>query len=112
MEILTSECIFNAQAWFGLAELGSGAFSHAEIMGPFCHILWQHNKFDWTKYLDDAYEASKQKIAWQVSLGVKNVDPQHVTCLAIDYSGVGLVFFFLQKHFECPGTTPTHCKSG
>ena len=59
MEILTSECISGAKAWFGLAELGWGAFSHAEIKGSFCHILWQHNKFDWKKYLDNAFKASK-----------------------------------------------------
>ena len=43
---------------------------------------------------------------------MKHFTPKLPTCLATDYSGVGIGFFLLQKHCSCPWNTPTCCKSG
>ena len=104
--------ISDARAWFGLVEQGSWAFSRAKIMGPYRHLLRPKNKFHWNDELTQLFQLSKKEIVRQITLGVKHFTPELPTCLATDYSGVGIGFFLLQKHCSCSGTTPTCCKSG
>lgn len=106
------QCISDARAWFGLVEQGSWAFSRAEVMGPFSHLLRPRNLFVWTDQLDIAFRQSKQEIVRQISLGVQHFDPNLPTCIATDYSGIGIGFSLLQKHCNCADITPTRCKQG
>ena len=112
MQFPNPKNISDARAWFGLVEQGSWAFSRASIMAPYRHLLRPKNKFFWNDELTGLFQLSKKEIVRQIVLGVKHFTPNLPTCLATDYSGVGIGFFLLQKHCSCTGTTPTCCKSG
>ena len=86
MQFPTPQCISDAHAWFGLVEQGSWAFSRADIMSPFRHLLRPRNKFEWNADLDLAFAASKKEIVRQIALGVGHTYPP-VSLLTILVSG-------------------------
>ena len=104
--------ISDARGWFGLVEQATWAFTRANVMGPFCHLLRPKNKFVWTPELTDLFLKSKQIIINLIKHGVKHFELNRTTCLAPDFSGIGVGFFLLQKHCSCPGKTPTCCRIG
>ena len=104
--------ISDARGWFGLVEQAAWAFTRADVMGPFRHLLRPKNKFVWTPELADLFLKSKQVIIDRIKQGVKHFELNRTTCLAPDFSGIGIGFFLLQKHCSCPGKTPTCCRIG
>lgn len=112
MDFPTPKTISDARGWFGLVEQGSWAFSRAQVMGPFRHLLRPKNKFHWNDSLTHLFQLSKKEIVRQITYGVKHFSLDKPTCLATDYSGIGIGFFLMQKNCSCTGTTPRCCKTG
>ena len=104
--------ITGARGWFGLVEQAAWAFSRAEMMAPFRHLLRPRSVFSWTDELTTLFERSKLEIIRQIERGVRLFELNRPTCLASDFSGVGIGYFLLQKHCSCPGRTPICCKTG
>ena len=104
--------ISSVRSWFGLVEQVSWAFSKTEIMAPFRHLLSPNSKFEWNQELEKAFECSKSEIVNSVKLGVKSFNPSRKTCLATDWSKIGIGFCLLQKRCDCEEDTPICCPGG
>ena len=83
-----------------------------EEMAPFRHLLKPKVKFEWTEELDQLFIKSKQTIVDKIIEGVALYDPKLPTCLATDFSSVGIGFFLLQQICSCPSKAPTCCPGG
>ena len=77
-----------------------------------CNLLSPSIEFIWTQELNDAFERSKQEIVKAVKNGVKSFDPKRITCLATDWSKLGIEFCVLQKVYSCQEITPVCCPEG
>ena len=53
-------------------------------------------KFEWTEELQKQFVKSKKEIVDKLIVGFHLFDPTLPTCLATDFFGVGIGFFFLQ----------------
>ena len=62
--------------------------------------------------INDAFERSKQEIVNAVKTGVKTFDPKRITCLATDWSKIGIGFCLLQKTCSGQEVTPVCCPDG
>ncbi len=93
-----------ARGWFGLVNQVSYAFAQSEVMAPFRELLKKNTKFYWDAPLDELFAKSKKDIIDRVVNGVKMFDTIRTTCLATDWSKVGVGFVLLQKHCQCVGT--------
>lgn len=69
-------------------------------------------KFEWTEELQKQFVKSKKEIVDKIIEGVHLFDPTLPTCLATDFSGVGIGFFLLQKSCSCSSRLPTCCPTG
>ena len=76
-------------------------------MGSFRHLLKPGTKFMWTEELDTLFKKSKEVIIKKIQEGVEIFDTSLPTCLATDFSGLGVLFFLQQKTCGCPGRNPT-----
>ena len=83
------------RSWFGLVNQVAYAYANSDIMAPFRELLRKNVKFYWDDTLDRIFEQSKREIVEQVKDGVKMFSPDRVTCLATDWSKVGIGFFLL-----------------
>ena len=108
----TPSDISGARGWFGLVNQGAYAFSMTKEMAPFRHLLKPKVKFLWTDELDKMFVKSKEVIIEKIKEGVAIFDPSLPTCLATDFSGLGIGFFLQQKTCKCPGRKPTCCPEG
>jgi hypothetical protein len=81
-------------------------------MLPFRKLLSPTIKYEWTKELDEAFEASKGKIIAEITKGVEIFNKDLPTCLATDWSKNGIGFWLFQKHCDCVPVKPFCCKTG
>ena len=81
-------------------------------MLPFRNLLKPSVDFAWTQDLQYAFEKSKEEIVMAVENGVKTFDLGRVTCLATDWSQMGIGFTLLQKVCRCSDITPICCNTG
>ena len=58
------------------------------------------------------FEESKTVIVSSIQEGVEIFDKSRPTCLATDWSKNGLGYWLLQKHCQCPSSSPFCCKTG
>ena len=98
--------------WFGLVNQVSYAFATTAQMLPFCQLLKPGAPFKWTDELDCLFNESKSVILTEIKEGVRIFDKMKPTCLATDWSKSGIGYWLLQKHCQCPGTTPFCCPGG
>ena len=104
--------ITGIRSWFGLVEQVAWAFSKTNVMNPLRHLLSPSSEFVWNQELNDAFERSKQEIVNAVKRGVKSFDPKRTTCIATDWSKLGIGFCLLQKVCTCTEITPVCCPEG
>ena len=102
--------ISGARAWFGLVNQGAYAFAMTDEMAPFRHLLRPKTKFEWTEEMD--IELSKCNIINKIKAGGELFDINLPTCLATDFSIIGIGFFLLQKTCSCHSRVPTCCADG
>ena len=98
--------------WFGLVNQVSYAFATTAQMLPFCQLLKPGAPFKWTDELDRLFNESKSVILTEIKEGVRIFDKMKPTYLATDWSKSGIGYWLLQKHCQCPGTTPFCCPGG
>ena len=72
-------------------------------MLPFKPLLSPKTRFQWLDDLDEAFTKSKEEIIQAIKEGVSISGPKKPTCLGLDWSTSGIVFFLGQKHCECRG---------
>ena len=108
----TPKNITDVRAWFGMVAQVAFAFSGLPVMAPFRHLLSTKTPFAWSKELEEAFQLSKEAIIRDCEAGVRNFDPGLPTCLATDWSKMGLGFWLCQKHCECQTDRPGCCKTG
>ena len=104
--------ITDVRSWFGMVAQVSYTFSQLSVMDPFRHLLSNKVPFSWSPDLEEAFEASKQEIVRQVEAGVRSFDTSLPTCLATDWSKMGMGYWLCQKHCACPDRTPGCCQTG
>ena len=104
--------ITGIRSWFGLVNQCNFAFSQSDLMLPFRNLLKPSTEFLWTPELQEAFEHSKLEIQKAVEKGVRTYDMGKITCLATDWSKVGIGFTLLQKECNCTNITPVCCSSG
>lgn len=88
----TPTTLAQARGWFGLVNQVAYAFAQSKIMAPFRELLAKNKKFGWNDSLDDLFAKSKEDIINRVIDGVKMFDTIRTTCLATDWSKVGIGF--------------------
>lgn len=108
----TPKNLTDVRSWFGLVNQVSYAFSMADRMLPFRELLKQDTRFTWNDDLQMLFEESKRVIASEIENGVTIFDPAKPTCLATDWSKVGIGFWLLQKHCSCVDLKPFCCPTG
>lgn len=104
--------ITGIRSWFGLVNQVSYAFSMADDMKPFRELLKQKQGFYWDETLETLFEKSKMEIVQKIEEGVRSYEVGRTTCIATDWSKEGIGFLLLQKYCNCPGRSPTCCRSG
>ena len=97
------------RSWFGLVNQVAFTFSRTQVMAPFRELLSSKKAFYWDETLEDVFQASKQEILRLVEEGVKAFEVGRPTCLATDWSRIGLGFLLLQKHCCCKGKLSLMC---
>ena len=100
------------RSWFGLINQVAYTFSVAKETQPFRDLLKPKATFLWTNELEDLFQKSKRNIINEMEEGVKIFDKARPTCIATDWSKLGLGFWVLQKHCDCTPTRPFCCHSG
>ena len=104
--------ITGARAWFGLVNQGAYAFSMAQRMKPFRHLLKPKTPFKWTSELRNIFQESKEVIISEMKDGVRSFQASRPTCVITDWSTSGIGFCLMQKYCTCPIRTPICCKEG
>ena len=112
LDFPTPKSLTDIRSWFGLINQVSYAFSKSKTMEPFRELLNPSSKFEWTDTHVHAFQLSKTTIAKEVEEGIKIFDKSRTTCLATDWSKLGIGFWLLQKHCSCSGSKPFCCHSG
>ena len=64
--------ITDVRSWFGCVAQVSFAFSTSTVMAPFRHLLSSKAQFQWTRDLEEAFQASKEEIIKQCIQGVQS----------------------------------------
>lgn len=109
----TPRNITDVRSWFGCIAQISFAFSTSTVMAPFRHLLSSKAQFQWTRELEEAFQASKEEIIRQCIQGVQSFDVNLPTALATDWSKLGIAFWLCQKKCKCAGPPmPGCCQSG
>jgi len=104
--------ITDMRSWFGLVNQVSYAFSMTDHMLPFRNFLKPGTTFCWNDTLTQLFEESKRVIIDEIRSGVQIFDKDRPTCLATDWSKVGIGFWLFQKHCTCPGVELFCCPTG
>ena len=104
--------ITDIRSWYGLLNQVAYAFSVADHMQPFRHLMKPGNPFIWTNELEELFEESKRIIVQEIEEGVRIFDKSKPTCLATDWSKTGIGFWLFQKHCVCTSTHPRCCPTG
>ena len=105
--------ITDIRSWFGLVNQVSYAFANAKIMGPFRELLASKKRaFYWDGTLEEIFQRSKEEIVQRVQEGVRTFEIDRATCLATDWSRVGIGYSLTQKHCECTGPINPNCGGG
>ena len=104
--------ITDMRSWFGLVNQVSYAFSMTDRMLPFRDFLKPGTPFSWDDNLTQLFEESKQVIIDEIRTGVQIFDKDKPTCLATDWSKVGIGFWLFQKHCSCPSVELFCCPTG
>ena len=94
--------ILGARGWFVLMEQASWAFFRAYVMALFWHLLKPKHMFAWTPAVAELFQTLKKEIIRQIEHGVKHFEPGLPTCVAPDYSGVGIRFFYYAETLQLP----------
>ena len=108
----TPRSLTDIRAWFGLVQHVAYAFSETEVMLPFRELRTKKRPFYWDESLDIAFRKSKEEIIRQIFQGVRAYDLRKPTCLATDWSKMGLGFSLMQKHCKCSGLPDPNCGLG
>lgn len=106
------ESTTDIRSWFGLVNQVSYAFSMTAPMLPFREFLKPGTPFRWDDQLSELLEKSKSVIVAEIEEGVRIFDKEKPTCLATDWSKVGIGFWLFQKHCACPLTALFCCPTG
>ena len=104
--------ITDIRSWFGLVNNVAYTFSQSHIMAPFRDLLKRGQKFYWDDELETLFQKSKDEIIQQAKDGVLAYDLHKPTCLATDWSKIGIGFTLTQKHCKCPGPANPSCGQG
>merc|ERR1712240_203857 len=104
--------ITDVRAWFGMVAQVAFTFSELPIMDPFRHLLSTKTLFAWSAELEAAFTASREAIIKACVEGVKMFDPNRPTCLATDWSKMGIGYWLCQKQCRCQGELPGCCGDG
>ena len=105
--------VTDIRSWFGLVNQVSYAFAHAEVMTPFRELLASKKRtFYWDGTLEEVFQRSKQEIVKRVQEGVRTFEIDRATCLATDWSRIGVGYSLTQKHCECTGPIDPNCGGG
>jgi hypothetical protein len=104
--------ITDVRSWFGAVAQISYSFASALVMAPFRHLLSPKVPFSWSAELESAFQASKAEIVSQCEKGVRSFSSKLPTCLATDWSKLGIGFWLCQKHCDCETNRPGCCKTG
>ena len=104
--------ITDIRAFFALVSHVSYAFSTTSALAPFRELLKRDNDFYWDENLQRIFDTSKQKIAEEVTHGIKMFELDRETCLATDWSKSGLGYSLMQKYCSCTDIRPDCCTGG
>ena len=108
----------DVKSWFGLVNQVAYAFAQSKTMSPFRDLLSKKKRdWQWTDELTRIFEESKTHIVERIKEGVCTFQKDLVTCIATDWSRVGIGFCLSQKHCSCPvdpvtGTWSPNCGQG
>ena len=108
----TPKSLTDIRAWFGLVQHVAYAFSETEVMSPFCELRTKKRPFYWDESLEVAFQKSKEEIIRQIYEGVRAYNLGKPTCLATDWSKMGLGFSLMQRHCNCSGPPDPNCGLG
>ena len=112
MQFPTPANITDIRSWYGAVAQISYSFASAPIMEPFRHLLSSKVPFSWSPELEHAFKESKLEILRQCKEGVTSFSLDLPTCLATDWSKLGIGFWLCQKHCDCEEVKPGCCKTG
>ena len=87
-------------------------FSRANTMAPFRDLLQPSTKFTWTTEHQETFEESKKIIIEQINRGVEIFEKDRPTCIATDWSKIGIGYWMFQKHCACPTRELFCCNDG
>lgn len=104
--------ISGIRSFFGLINQVSYAFSMTKAMTPFRELLKPSTPFYWDEILQGLFDDAKAHIINEITEGVRMFDKERVTCLATDWSKLGIGYFLSQKHCDCSEITPICCTDG
>ena len=82
--------VTDIRSWFGLVNQVAYAFAVADHMQPFRDLLKPDQPFAWTDHLDHLFKQSKIMIIDQIRHGFEIFNQTRPTCLATDWSKVGI----------------------
>ena len=102
----------DVRSWFGCVAQTSYSFATSPVMLAFRHLLSSKVPFSWSPELDTAFTASKQEVIRQCRDGVRKFDPTLPTCLATDWSKMGMGYWLTQKRCTCTTAMPGCCRTG
>ena len=112
MDFPTPRNITDIRSWFGLINQVSYTFSMTDRLLPFRDFLKPGNPFYWNDHLSELLEESKRVIISEIEEGVRIFDKTKPTCLATDWSKVGIGFWLFQKHCDCHKIELFCCPTG
>ena len=81
-------------------------------MAPFRELLKKNKKFYWDAALDELFIKSREEIVDRIRDGLQMYQVGRPTCLATDYSKVGIGSFLLQKYCDCNLHDGPNCGPG
>ena len=91
------------RSWFGLINQVAHYNQLSGLMAPFRPLLSSKASFYWTPELQEAFDASKDAIIFEVGRPTK---------LQTDWSTSGIGYYLSQKHCSCEGIDPDCCENG
>ena len=100
------------RSWYGLVNQVAYSFCKTTVMQPFRELLKPSTKFEWNEQLQEAFVKSKDEIILLVKHGVKQFQPEKVTCLFTDFSKGSLGWILQQKNCKCEVASLLCCEMG
>ena len=80
----TPSNVTDIRAWFGLTNQVAHYAQLRELVEPMRPLQKKNARFEWTSDLDQAFQASKEKIVQAIKHGVEIFDKGRATCLPTD----------------------------